>query len=308
MKPGPDTPGENEVEESESLLEPSKARVPFTVFAVAAVAQLGAVLAAFWFIAPDVFRAELGQPWLIVLWTFLIGVPLSLFEYLYHRYLLHSAVLPFMSSMQRAHGTHHGLTNVKAAVKASEPERLATVKSEFPVEEKHQEDSMMFPLYSGLIFAAVFMITLGIPLKLLLPGQPIVLSLIFTVMLYYSAYEVWHALLHLPFDQFWGPRMKSPMWRRVYGFHLMHHWRPTSNQAIVGFWGVALWDHLFGTHRRPENMPLDGAQVRYIDAKLRRPRWPISMFDRWQGDWARFARRLEHFLAAVFLRRRRISK
>jgi hypothetical protein len=127
-------------------------------------------------------------------------------------------------------------------------------------------------------------------------------------MLYYSAYEVWHALLHLPFERFWKPRLKSPMWRRVYGFHLMHHWRPTSNLAIVGFWGVALWDYVFRTHRRPENMPLDKAQVTYVDSSLKKPRWPISMFDRWQGGWARISRRIEHFLAAVFLGRRHDPK
>ena len=198
MNPEPDPLNENGAEGDETVLETMKARMPFTVFAIAALAQLAAVLVAYWFIAPGIFRSEMSGPWSILLWTFLLGLPLSLFEYLYHRYLLHSAVLPFMSSMQRAHGTHHGLTYVRAPVKAHEPEKLATVRSEFPVEEKHQEESMMFPLYSGLIFVAVFMLILGIPLKLLLPGQPIVVSTILTVMLYYCAYEVWHALLHLP--------------------------------------------------------------------------------------------------------------
>jgi len=292
------------VTEGEEQLEPMKAKVPFTIFAVAAIAQLAAVLAIYWLVAPRALRAELAEPWQILLWTFLAGIPLSLFEYLYHRYLLHSAVLPFLSSMQKAHVTHHGLTNVKAAVRAAEPEMLATVDSEFPVEEQHQEESMMFPLYSGLIFEAVFIVALGLPLKLLLPGQPILISVILTVILYYSAYEVWHALLHLPFDRFWAPKMKYSIVRRIYGFHLMHHWRPTANQAIVGFWGVAVWDHLFRTHHRPERMPLNKAQVRYRDSSFRRPRWPISMLDGWQGGLARSARRIEHFLAFLFSRRR----
>lgn len=305
MNPFEEPSLETQIEEP---LEAMKARVPFGVFFLAAFVQLALVLGAYWFITPSTFRAELSHPWLILLWTFLLGLPLSLFEYLYHRYLLHSAVLPFMGSMQRAHGTHHGLTNVKAAVKAHEPEKLATVQSEFPVEEQHQEESMMFPLYSGLIFVAVFMLILGIPVKLLMPGQPVLMATIFTVMLYYSAYEIWHALLHLPFERFWKPKMQSAMWRRVYGFHLMHHWRPTSNLAIVGFWGVALWDHVFGTHRRPERMPLHQAEVSYVDSRLKKPRWPISMFDRWQGGWARTARKIEHFLAAVFLRHRHHPK
>jgi hypothetical protein len=285
-------------------LDEKHARVPFATFFAAAIGQLAVILAVYWLIAPYVFAAELSRPWLVVLWTIGLGIPVSLFEYFYHRYLLHSAVLPFMSSMSRAHITHHGLTNVKAPVKAHEPEKPATVNSQFPVEHEHQEESMMFPLYSGLIFVAVFMLIMGIPLKLIFFSQPILISTIFTVMLYYSLYEVWHALLHLPYDKYWGPLMKYKIVRRVYGFHLMHHWRPVSNLAIVGFWGVALWDHVFGTHRRPERMPLHNAQVTYLDAKLRRPRWPVSMFDSWQGSWARFSRKAERFLARVFLGRK----
>lgn len=295
---------ENDNEENLPLLEPMKARIPFSVFFIAAFIQLGIGLFGFKLIAPNVFWSEFAQPWKILVWTILYGLPLSLFEYLYHRYLLHSAVLPFLGSMQHAHGTHHGLTNVKAAVRANEPEKLATVKSQFPIVEQHQEESMMFPLYSGVIFIAVFTILLGLPLKALLPNQPMISSLIIAVMLYYSAYEVWHALLHLPFERFWHPRMKSPIIRRVYGFHLMHHWRPTSNQAIVGFWGIALWDHLFRTHHRPKRMPLDKAEVSYVDASFRKPRWPISMFDRWQGGLARTARRIERFFAELFRIRR----
>jgi hypothetical protein len=293
----------DDVSEEGEGLATSPARAPFTVFSLAAAGQLVALLVAFWLLAPKVFWAEFSQPWLILLWTFLLGVPVSLFEYLYHRYLLHSAVLPFLSSMKVAHVTHHGLTNVRAPVKAIEPEKFATVTSGYPIVEEHQEESMMFPLWSGLVFAAVFEVLLAVPLKLAFPSQPLVAAMIFTVMLYYSWYEVWHALLHLPFDTFWKPKMGNRVVRRMYAFHLMHHWRPTSNIAIVGFWGVAVWDHLFRTHRRPENMPLDRAQVTYLDSKLDKPRWPISVFDKMQGPWARTARSFEQFLARVFLGR-----
>jgi hypothetical protein len=244
---------------------------------------------------------------MVLLWTVLLGLPLSLFEYLYHRYLLHSAILPFMASMHRAHSTHHGLTYVKAPVNPNEPAKLVPVRSEFPIEEDHQEESMMFPLYSLPIFVAVFMLLIGIPLKLLLPGQPVLLALVFAVTLYLVAYEVWHAVLHLPFERFWGPllngRWTKKLARHMYGFHLVHHWRPSSNLAIVGFWGVAVWDHAFLTHRRPERMPLDGAEVNYNDAKLRKPLWPIALFDRWQAGLYRASRAIERFLARIFLRR-----
>lgn len=283
--------------------------VPFSRFFLAVFAQLAAVVILFAIITPHAFRLEVGQPWEILLWTALFGIPLSLFEYIYHRYLLHSAVLPFMSSMHRAHSTHHGLTSVKAPVTPHEPSRMVEVRSEFPVEEPHQEESMMFPLWSLPIFFVVFLPLFGLPLKHFFPQQPVILGLFAAVTLYYTAYEVWHAILHLPFEKFWQPMMANRifggMFKHMYSFHLMHHWRPTSNLAIVGCWGLAIWDHIFRTHRRPENMPLDGAEVNYHDAKLNRPLWPISMLDGWQASFYKGSRALERFLARVFLGRGR---
>ncbi len=281
--------------------------MPFGLFFLAMGVQLSAVIGLYWWIAPNVFTKEVANPWSIVVCTLLLGIPFSLFEYLYHRYLLHSAVLPFISSMHRAHSTHHGLTYVKAAVTPNDPAKLVPVKSEYPIEHAHQEESMMFPLWSPPIFIAVFLVVLGFPLKWLLPNQPILISLMIGVAIYLVLYEVWHAILHLPYEKFWKPLMEAKwsrrLFRRLYSFHLMHHWRPTSNLAVVGFWGVAVWDHVFLTHRRPERIPVNGSQVNYEDAELRKPLWPISQFDKWQGSWYKTSRSIEKFLAKVFLRR-----
>lgn len=287
--------------------EGEHAKMPYGVFFLATGLQFALALGVYYLVAPDMLRAELAAPWMIVLCTFLLGIPLSLFEYLYHRYLLHSAVLPFIGSMMRAHVTHHGLTNVKAAVKAKEPEALAAVKSEYSIEEKHQEESMMFPLYSISIFYGVFLILLGLPFKLLFPSAPILVSTILVSTLCYMAYEIWHAILHLPFNKFWKPLMLRPatakVTRYIYGFHLMHHWRPTSNLAVVGFWGIALWDHVFRTHKRPDRMPLDKHFVNYYDGSLPKPRWPITVLDKWQGGMMRWSRRTESLFARIFIRR-----
>jgi hypothetical protein len=286
--------------------------VPFGKFFIFVAIQLGIAIGVFALVAPKAFSLEIHHPWGILLWTFLFGIPLSLFEYLYHRYLLHSAILPFMSAMHRAHSTHHGLTSVKAPVTPKEPSKLVPVSSEFPVEEEHQTESMMFPSYSISIFFAVFMILLGLPGKLIFPGQPVLLALIFAITIYYSMYEIWHMILHLPFERFWKPRTETgvlkPMFRRMYGFHVMHHWRPSSNQAIVGFWGVALWDYAFRTHRRPKRLPLDGAEVNYHDATLAKPLWPIALLDRWQTGLYKASRKSERFLARIFLGRRTEKK
>jgi hypothetical protein len=214
--------------------------------------------------------------------------------------------------MHRAHTTHHGLTYVKAPVTPSEPAKLVEVRSTYPVEEAHQEESMMFPLYSYSIFIVLFAVLLALPIKLAFPGSPAYLACIFSVTLYYCFYEVWHAILHLPFERFWKPalegRLTKPMFSRMYSFHLMHHWRPTSNLAIVGFWGVAVWDHVFRTHRRPERLPVNGAEVNYHDAELKRPIWPISAIDSHQPKLYKASRAIESFFARVFLRRRTDSR
>ncbi len=289
-------------------LEEKSHRVPFTKFFVVVGLQFVSAIGLFAWLFPNAFAAEIHHPWRVLLWTFMIGLPLSLFEYLYHRYLLHSAILPFMGSMHHAHRTHHGLTSVKAPVTPHEPSKMVEVDSEYPVEEEHQEESMMFPLYSLPIFMALFALLLTLPLKLIFPGQPVILGVLLSVTLNYSAYEVWHAILHLPFDRFWKPmlegRYTSKLFKRMYGFHLMHHWRPTANLAIVGFWGVALWDHAFLTHRRPENLPLDGAEVNFHDAKLKKPLWPIALMDRWQAGLYKASRATERFFARIFLGRR----
>lgn len=291
--------------------ETKEHRVPFAKFFLAIFVLLAVIIGAFYVVAPHAFAAEMAQPWHILLWTAVLGLPLSLFEYFYHRYLLHSAILPFMSSMHRAHSTHHGLTYVKAPVNPKDPAMLVEVRSEFPVEEPHQEESMMFPLWSLPIFEAIFLVLLALPLKLMFRGEPVVTSVILSVAAYLVAYEVWHAILHLPFERFWKPAMEGRvtkrLFKRLYGFHLMHHWRPTSNLAIVGFWGVAVWDYAFKTHRRPERLPLDGAHVNFHDATLAKPLWPIRLLDRWQAGLYKGSRRLEKFLARVFLRRKTVE-
>jgi len=277
------------------------------IFAATTILEAAAFVVLFRLVLPEMARAEFSQPVKLLVWIFLLGIPLSLFEYMYHRYLLHAAVLPFMSAMHRAHSTHHSLTSVKAPVDPRDPEQFVPVDSAFPVEEDHQEESMMFPLYSLPIFIAVFLILLGIPLKLLFPNQPVLLAVISTVTLCYALYEVWHAVLHMPYERFWGPAttqwLGKRMFRRMYSFHLMHHWRPSSNLAIVGFWGVAIWDYAFKTHRRPENLPLKSGHVTYKDAMLAKPLWPIRVLDGWKARAYNGSRRFERFLARVFLRR-----
>lgn len=242
----------------------------------------------------------------MLLWTLAFGLPLSLFEYMYHRYLLHSAILPFLSIMHRSHQDHHGLTYVKAPVKPGS-EDMVPVSSEYPVEEEHQEEAMMFPWYALSIFQVIFLILLALPFKLIFPGAPVISGLMLSVTIFYSAYELWHATLHLPFEKYWKPLLESrivgPMVRYIYSFHLMHHWRPRANLAVVGLWGVALWDHVFRTHARPRHMPLQDGFVNFEDSLLKKPLWPVSLIDAWQPAMYRWSRSVERWTMNLFKRR-----
>lgn len=281
--------------------------MPFGLFILSTSLQLALVLGLYAWLAGWSLAAEASNIPLLVAWVLILGIPLSLFEYLYHRYLLHSAVLPFLGIMHHCHAEHHGLTSVKAPVRSKEPERMVPVASEYPVEHEHQEASMMFPYFAASIFYVLFVGLGAIPLKLLVPGQPFVLATIIAVTLYYSGYELWHAVLHLPYERFWGPLIQSRrlggITSHVYSFHLVHHCRPTSNLAVVGLWGVAVWDHLFATHKRPKHLPLNGASINYQDISLPRPRWPISSLDRLQGTFYKASRNIERRLTQAFRKR-----
>ena len=277
--------------------------LPMMLFWVAL--QTTAAILIYKFAFPNMFASEISKPWLIVLWTVLMGIPLSLFEYLYHRYLLHSAVLPFLGSMHNAHREHHGLTYVRAAVTPKDPELTAPVDNAYPIEQSHQEESMMFPAFAISVFFVVFTVLLAVPFKLVFKSQPIFFATLMSSVCFYLGYEIWHAILHLPYEKFWKPRLtRSKTTRYVYGFHLMHHWRPTSNLAVVGLWGLAFWDHLFATHHRPERLPVKGALVNFSDAKLAKVRWPINVLDKWQPPMFKWSRKVESKILGIFRKQR----
>ncbi len=302
---GPRYPGE-QLDSGLTATATPRHRVPFGRFFLGTALQAGTVFGLFALLAPGSFRSEIARPGWALLWMLGFGVPLSLFEYLYHRYLLHSAILPFLGSMHKAHAQHHKLTAVKAPVRQTEPARMVPVHNRFPIVEEPQEEDAMFPWYALSIFYALFVPILGLPVKLLLPTAPAVTGVLAATTLYLIGYEMWHALLHMPYERYWRPLVEGRATRRlgryVYGFHLMHHWRPSCNLAIVGLWGYALWDHVFRTHQRPERLPLAGREVNYYDAALPKSRWPIALLDRQQATLYRWARQIERRVASLFRR------
>jgi len=252
----------------------------------------------FWVFFPSMFFEEIHQPGLLIGLAILFGIPLSLFEYLYHRYFLHHAVLPFLSKMHKAHNEHHGLTSVKAPVNPKQEDLKVHVVNNYAIESIPQKESMMFPGYGISIFQCIFILTIGLPLKLIWPHLPVILATITSVTVMYVAYEVWHAILHFPYTKYWKPLLEGNKWysssiRRSYGFHLIHHFRPKTNLAIVGLWGFPLWDYLGRTRIGPKVLPLPGSKICYIDGIVPRPSWPIRVMDAWQTPMYKWSRRVD---------------
>jgi len=281
-------------------------RFPFLSFFLKQGCWVIAINVLFYFKYPSVFADEIRHWRLLFPWVLVLGLPLSLFEYLYHRYLLHNAVLPWMSVMNKLHQQHHGLTDVKADIHKSSPALFVEVDNQFAIESEPQQEAMKFPDYGLGIFYGIFLVVLALPIKLILPHVPAVLATIIAVTLYYIYYELWHAVLHFPYTRFWKPRLEkkwySPLVRWSYGFHLMHHFRPTANLAVVGFWGVAVWDYFLKTHRRPKRLPLPNSKICYGDGVLPRPAWPLRILDRWQKPMAKWARRVDDRTKRLFKR------
>lgn len=250
-------------------------------FALAVAAQIVLMIWGFAYWRPATFHTELqAAPWLL-LWVPVFSLFLSGVEYAYHRYFLHEKPITILKSMCDAHRHHHGLTSVTARVLATQPDQPVPVSSQYAIEHKDQEEDMMFPLYALSIFFVLF-VPLALVLKLVLPSQPLVLAMVIAIVISYVGYEVLHAILHLPFERFWKPRLYDSPHRRfyqaIYGPHLVHHYRVKTNMAVFGFFGYPIWDKLLKTYVELAVMPLPGAYITYRQSQ-HQPGKLISWFD-----------------------------
>ena len=248
---------------------------------------------------PDRFRVELAAPgWHTAIWIAIFGLPLCLFEYFFHRYGLHNSLIPFLKSMHRSHVHHHTLTNVKANSELK-------IESEYPIDAPHKEESMMFPWYTLGTFLLIFTVVLGPIPCFFFPSEPIFLAIILAVFIYYPWYETIHAIFHLPF-RFWehalsGKGNLSKRLRHMYAFHDWHHAVPTSNLQIVGYFGYALGDRIFGTYKQTDKVPLDGTEVTIEDMLPPKARGVVAKIDKQRGTFNAKVRASED----VVLRRRK---
>ena len=203
-------------------------------------------------------------------------------EYIFHRYVLHKPVVPFLSRFYRQHTLHHSLTRIGKRYTSAGRE-VPFVENIYPVVTPEQGEASFFPWYTLLIFAGI-VTPLLIVLQWLTPAFPWFFAGYGALTFSLALYEIFHAIEHWAFER-WEPLIESRhfgwLWRKVYSFHLRHHAVIDCNEAISGFFTLPVFDWVFGTFVLPKSLYADGTEwtateftsprpvalIRWVDAK-----------------------------------------
>jgi hemolysin III len=260
------------------------ARRRFSIARFALLVALQAVLVAVaWrFLLPESWSRQLAAGPLRFAAAFVgIHLFLSFFEWFFHRYVLHGIFLRWLGYFARGHRNHHGLTPIRLGAGAPGSDRF--ILNDYPITRPEQYPDSAFPMYSLAAFWVLFA-PLWIGLQFLMPGMPILLAGFTAVLCSMSLYEILHAMEHYPYE-WWKRATEHPrqgwLWRRIYGFHHMHHANIGCNESISGFFGLPIPDWCLGTYHQPRELLLADRRATARDFALRPPpRWVAAM-DRW---------------------------
>jgi len=204
------------------------------------------------------------------------------FEFFFHRYILHCAVIRWLKKFYRDHTMHHALTKIFRNKPRDEETGLGKVVNRYPIVEEKQYESSFFPYWGLAGFTLFFSPLMGL-LQWLMPNTPILLGGFIAITFSYCLYECLHALEHVPYESFWKKFVESPTFgnigKKVYGFHMFHHANIKCNMAISGFSGLPVFDWLFGTYKQPRELLFDGTLAKEDDFSAPKPRWPIRWLD-----------------------------
>jgi hemolysin III len=270
-----------------------KFSLPLFLFTV--TASLAALVLLLSLAAPDaVWHTQLSAPWWQFAAVFLAGHLLTCFiEYIFHRYVLHKPVVPFLSRFYKQHTLHHSLTRIGKRYTAA-GRAVPFVENIYPVTEPEQGEASFFPWYTLAVFAAI-LTPLLVVMQWLAPSFPWFFGGYASVAFALALYEIFHAIEHWAFER-WAPLIESKnfgwFWRGVYSFHLRHHAVIDCNEAISGFFTLPVFDWVFGTFILPKSLYVDGSE--WEPAEFTSPR-PVALV-RWldkKSDELVAARRLQ---------------
>lgn len=253
-------------------------------FSIQALAQYSVLLIVLRFLFPRVWATQFAAGWPSFLLAFLSAhLCLCFFEWGFHRYVLHSVTSRWLLYFARGHRNHHGLTPIRLQPLAKGSDRY--VFNRYPILEEAQFVDSAFPIYAIAAFWVLFT-PLLIGVQFVLPRAPILMGGYAAITWSMCLYEIVHAIEHRSYD-WWKQATEHPrfgaFWRKLYGFHHMHHANILCNEAISGFFSLPLADWLFGTYHQPKDLLLEGRVASARDFAVPPPR----RFVRWMDAWAR---------------------
>jgi len=260
------------------------------LFIATVILSLAAMFSVLAFVFPSLWASQLAAGWLPFVIVFVaVHATAGVFEYFFHRYILHAPLLPMLSYFYKQHTLHHALTHIgyhRSKISNTDVPGLIDndqehiARNTFPIEEKKQHEASYFPWYSLLVFSLVVtpLLALG---QWLFPAAPMFLAGYLAVAWSMALYELIHAVEHWPQDT-WDRLIEHPrfgkLWRKAYAFHLRHHADIRCNEGISGIFGLPLVDFVLGTYVDPETLYTHGSKIDANEFVSPRPRFA---FIRW---------------------------
>ncbi len=228
---------------------------------------------------PAVWLGQVSASWGVNLCTFLgMCVVNGLFEFKFHRYVLHARLIPFLGRFYKQHTRHHALTHVivrKITVGGAEG-GMFVVENRFPIVDDEQHEASFFPWYSFPAFALLASILFTLVVWRF-PWIPLFNQGSLAIACSLFLYEVLHAIQHWAPER-WIPLLYHPTfgraWRVVYSYHLGHHANIRCNESISGVLGFPLWDVIFGTLRLTPSLFKNGERATEAEIRYRIPPRP----------------------------------
>ena len=251
-------------------------------FSLLVALQFALLLVGMRFLAPGIWAQQVAAGPVALILVFL-GMQLfnCFFEWAFHRYVLHTVTVSWLSHFAHGHRNHHSLTNIQLKRDEAGPGRI--VLNRYPIVDEEQFEDSAFPAYSLVAFWLLFTPLLVLA-QYLLPHAPVYLGGYAAITWSMAAYEVFHSIEHLPYawwERAIASRRFGGLWRRIYGFHHFHHANIGSNEAISGFLGLPLADWALRTYHQPQSLLLQGRMATAKEFAVSPPWSFVTRIDRW---------------------------